>query len=129
MQITDFCVRPAGLPVKFLFWLGSSDFPALFAFLEKQGVSKLTIHNTFDGIKDEIDQSDGYCFDFNGSPLVWTKRPYTHKNMGTICHEIMHAIFANGRYIGIQDEEWDCYMMSYLLDKLRAESLRRRKDG
>lgn len=112
--------------LSFRFYLGELDFESIFAELLEDGVcTPKQLKKAYKGVS--IDECDGLMAVFGGALVIWTKGGYTLKNIGVITHETLHAVYAAGRHIQVEDDEFDCYLMGYLLDELYKASLKSRR--
>ena len=109
--------------LSFRYCLGDHDFQSIFTELLQDGVcTGSDIEQAYDGAG--IEECDGLTAVFGGTSVIWTHDGYTLKNIGTIVHETLHAVYAAGRHINAEDDEFDCYLAGYLMDQLYKESLR-----
>ena len=81
----------------------------------KRNVGKKFLESTFGD--EDTSLYDGLCWDYNHIQIIWLDE----FNVGTLVHELNHAILNHARYIGMENseegDEYFCYMLQYLLNK------------
>ena len=102
-------LEPDCYPLGFFFWMGNNDHKGIERWLNTKKV-------ILGPLTHAGNNSLGCCWDFGAYQAIYLKHLPTKSNYGTLAHEILHAIRGAARYLNIDDEEFECYMMKYLID-------------
>ena len=101
------------IPCKVWVWIGPKTEP-MFKWLKKQKEFTdvdLSVCEKFVG-------SRGYCLDLGAYQVVWISEPF-EEDPGLSVHELNHAVIGMMKHTGIEDEEFHCYALQYLVNKIK----------
>jgi hypothetical protein len=118
--VRKFAVRNDLYPYPVLFWLGAFDGPKVRAWLKREKVGN-------DSLLIDPDGTDAACcYDLGNGSLVWMphQTEFVHE-MGTLAHELMHAVEHAGRTLGFRLSSKSCEFYCYFFEFLTVRALRR----